>query len=166
MNRNAKIQKLYDKRLKRARSKLKTSNKERYISKADRAEAEAKKVEEEFKSIVEKITGALGDAVKEVKTTNRLSDSPSCVVKDPNDPMAQMAAMMKSMGQEVPESAPILEINPEHSIVKGLNKCTDDNMVETISWLLLDQAKMAEGIELKDTVSFTQRLKKVMAKAF
>ena len=132
----------------------------------EQTEEEKKEVEEKFKSIVEKITSALGEAVKEVKTTTRLSDSPSCVVKDANDPMAQMAQMMKSMGQEVPESAPILEINPDHAIVKSLNDSTDDDMIDTISWLLLDQAKMAEGIEIKDTVAFTQRLNKVMAQAF
>ncbi|MEA2017621.1 MAG: molecular chaperone HtpG [Campylobacterota bacterium] len=134
--------------------------------KTEQTEDEKKEVEAEFKSIVEKIKETLGDAVADVKTTTRLSDSPSCVVKDPNDPMAQMAAMMKSMGQEVPESAPILEINPDHSIVKGLNGCPDDNMVETISWLLLDQAKLAEGMEVKDIVAFTQRLNTVMGKAF
>jgi len=133
---------------------------------SEQTEEEKKEVEEKFKSIVEKITTALGDAVKEVKTTNRLSDSPSCVVKDANDPMAQMAQMMKAMGQEVPESAPILEINPDHAIVQSLNGCADDDMIDTISWLLLDQAKMAEGIEIKDTVAFTQRLNKVMAKSF
>jgi len=127
---------------------------------------EKKEVEEKFKSIVEKITTALGAEVKEVKTTTRLSDSPSCVVKDANDPMAQMAQMMKAMGQEVPESAPILEINPDHAIVKSLNGCADEAMIETISWLLLDQAKMSEGIEIKDPVAFTQRLNTVMAKAF
>ncbi len=133
--------------------------------KTEQTEEEAKKVEEEFKSIIEKITEKLGDSVKEVKTTARLSDSPSCVVKDPNDPMAQMAAMMKSMGQEVPESAPILEINPDHTIVKSLNSCSDDSMIDTISWLLLDQAKMAEGMEIKDSVAFTKRLNTVMSKA-
>jgi molecular chaperone HtpG len=133
--------------------------------KTEQTEEEAKKVEEEFKSIIEKITNILGDAVKEVKTTSRLSDSPSCVVKDANDPMAQMASMMKAMGQEVPESAPILEINPDHTIVKSLNGCSDDKMVEDVAWLLLDQAKMAEGIEIKDPVAFTKRLNGIMAKA-
>ncbi len=134
--------------------------------KTEQSEEEQKKVKEEFKSIVEKITEVLGEAVKEVKTTDRLSESPSCVVKDANDPMAQMAAMMKSMGQEVPESAPILEINPDHKIVKSLNGCTDNKMIENVSWLLLDQAKMAEGIEIKDPVAFTKRLNEVMSKAF
>jgi len=133
--------------------------------KTEQSEEEKKEVEEKFKSIIEKITGALGEAVKEVKTTTRLSDSPSCVTKDPNDPMAQMASMMKAMGQEVPESAPILEINPDHSIVKALNGCSQDSMIEDISWLLLDQAKMAEGMEIKDTVAFTKRLNTIMAKA-
>jgi molecular chaperone HtpG len=132
----------------------------------EQTEEEKKEVEEKFKSIVEKITTALDGEVKEVKTTTRLSDSPSCVVKDANDPMAQMAQMMKSMGQEVPESAPILEINPDHAIVKSLNDCTDEAMIENISWLLLDQAKMSEGIEIKDPVAFTKRLNEVMTKAF
>ncbi len=131
----------------------------------EQTEEEKKEVEEKFKSIVEKITGVLGESVKEVKTTTRLSDSPSCVVKDPNDPMAQMAAMMKQMGQEVPESAPILEINPDHQIVKALNTCSDDKMIENISWLLLDQAKMSEGMAIADTVAFTKRLNEVMTKA-
>ena len=132
----------------------------------EQSEEEKKEVEEKFKSIVEKITTVLGAEVKEVKTTTRLSDSPSCVVKDANDPMAQMAQMMKAMGQEVPESAPILEINPDHAIVKSLNGCADEAMIDTISWLLLDQAKMSEGLEIKDPVAFTQRLNTVMAKAF
>ncbi|VAY86863.1 Chaperone protein HtpG [hydrothermal vent metagenome] len=133
--------------------------------KTEQSEEEVKKVEEKFKSIVEKIKNVLGEAVKNVKTTNRLSDSPSCVVKDPNDPMAQMAAMMKQMGQEVPESVSILEINPDHKIVKKLNNCSDNDVIETISWLLLDQAKMAEGVDIKDPVSFVSRLNKVIEKS-
>jgi len=134
--------------------------------KTEQSEEEKKEVEEKFKSILEKIKEKLGESVKEVKTTNRLSDSPSCVVKDPNDPMAQMAAMMRSMGQEVPEAAPILEINPDHEIVTKLNGCEDGAIIEDISWLLLDQAKMAEGMEIADTVAFTARLNRVMAKSF
>jgi molecular chaperone HtpG len=134
--------------------------------KTEQSEEEKKEVEEKFKSIIEKITEKLGDSVKEVRTTTRLSDSPSCVVKDANDPMAQMAAMMAAMGQEVPESAPILEINPDHDIVKALNTSSDEEMIDTISWLLLDQAKMAEGMPIKDPVAFTKRLNKVMTKAF
>jgi molecular chaperone HtpG len=134
--------------------------------KTEQTEEEKKEVEEKFKSIVEKIKEKLGESVKEVKTTNRLSDSPSCVVKDPNDPMASMAHMFRQMGQEMPESAPILEINPDHEIVQKLNGCADDAMIEDVAWLLLDQAKMSEGIEIKDPVNFTKRLNRVMAKSF
>ena len=133
--------------------------------KVEQSEDEKKEVEKKFKDIVTKIKDILGDSVADVKTTNRLSNSPSCVVKNPNDPMAQMAAMMKSMGQEVPESAPILEINPEHKIVKSLNGCPDDKTIETISWLLLDQAKMAEGMSIKDPIAFVNRLNSVMEKS-
>jgi molecular chaperone HtpG len=134
--------------------------------KTEQTEEEKKEVEEKFKSIVEKVKEKLGESVKEVKTTNRLSDSPSCVVKDANDPMASMAHMFRQMGQEMPESAPILEINPDHEIVQKLNGCADDSMIDDVAWLLLDQAKMSEGIEIKDPVSFTKRLNRVMAKSF
>ena len=134
--------------------------------KTEQSEDEKKEVEEKFKSIVEKITEKLGDSVKEVRTSSRLVDSPSCVVKDANDPMAQMAAMMKAMGQEVPESAPILEINPDHEIIKSLNGCADDSMIEDVAWLLLDQAKMSEGMVIKDPIAFTKRLNRVVAKSF
>ena len=133
--------------------------------KTEQTEEEKKEIDEKFATIVEKIKNALGSEVKDVRTTNRLSDSPSCVVKDSSDPMASMAHMFRMMGQEMPESAPILEINPEHEIVKALNGCADENMIENISHLLLDQAKISEGMELKDPISFAKRLSAVMAKA-
>jgi len=133
--------------------------------KTEQTEEEKKEIDEKFASIVEKIKNALGSEVKDVRTTNRLSDSPSCVVKDSSDPMASMAHMFRMMGQEMPESAPILEINPEHTIVQALNGCADDAMIEDISHLLLDQAKISEGMEIKDPISFVKRLTSVMAKA-
>jgi molecular chaperone HtpG len=131
----------------------------------EQSEEEKKEVEEKFKDVVEKIQEKLGESVKEVRTTNRLSQSPSCVVKDANDPMAQMAGMMRAMGQEVPESSPILEINPNHEIVAKLNDSKDDTLIEDISWILLDGAKLSEGMELKDPVSFASRMNKLVAKA-
>ncbi|EFU68879.1 conserved hypothetical protein [Aliarcobacter butzleri JV22] len=79
--------------------------------------------------------------------------------------MAAMAHMFRAMGQAMPESAPILEINPEHEIVKKLNGCTDESTIEDVSWILLDQAKLSEGIEITDTVAFAQRLSRITAKA-
>jgi molecular chaperone HtpG len=132
----------------------------------EQSEEEKKEVEEKYKDIVEKIKGILGDAVADVKTTNRLSESPSCVVKDGSDPMAQMAHMFRQMGQEMPDAKPVLEINPNHEIVQSLNGCADDAMIEDISWLLLDQGKLAEGMVVNDPVAFAQRLNRVMAKSF
>ena len=133
---------------------------------SEQSAEEKKEIEEKYKSIVEKIKSNLGDAVKDVKVTNRLSDSPSCVVKDGNDTMASMAHMFRAMGQEMPEAAPILEINPEHDIIKKLNGCADDSLIADISWLLLDNAKISEGIEIKDPIGFVKRLNSVMAKVF
>ncbi len=79
--------------------------------------------------------------------------------------MASMAHMMQAMGQEVPEVAPILEINPEHDIVVKLKQTQDKELFEDVSWLLLDQAKIAEGMEVKDPISFAKRLTSVMNKA-
>lgn len=134
--------------------------------KVEQNEEDKKEVEEKFQDIVTKIKEKLGDAVKDVKITNRLSQSPSCVTKDAQDAqMAAMAHMFRSMGQEMPETKPILEINPEHEIVKKLNGCTDESIVEDVSWILLDQAKLSEGLEITDTVAFAKRLSRITAKA-
>ncbi|MFW2441414.1 molecular chaperone HtpG [Aliarcobacter butzleri] len=134
--------------------------------KIEQTEEEKKEVEEKFQDILSKIKDKLGDAVKDVKVTSRLSESPSCVVKDAADAqMAAMAHMFRAMGQAMPESAPILEINPEHEIVKKLNGCTDESTIEDVSWILLDQAKLSEGMEITDTVAFAQRLSRITAKA-
>ena len=131
----------------------------------EQSEDKKKEVEEKFQDITKKIKDILGEAVTDVRVTNRLSESPSCVVKDSNDQMAQMAQMMRSMGQEMPETAPILEINPDHEIVTKLNTSKDDSLVDDIAWLLLDQAKLSEGIDITDAVSFAQRLNRITAKA-
>ena len=134
--------------------------------KIEQSEEEKKEVEEKFQDILSKIKDKLGDAVKDVKVTSRLSESPSCVVKDAADAqMAAMAHMFRAMGQAMPESAPILEINPEHEIVKKLNGCADEATIEDVSWILLDQAKLSEGMEITDTVAFAQRLSRITAKA-
>ena len=134
--------------------------------KVEQSEEEKKEVEEKFEDITKKIKDILGESVADVKVTNRLSDSPSCVVKDAGDAqMAQMQQMMRAMGQEMPETAPILEINPDHEIVAKLKDLSDDSTLEDVSWVLLDQAKLSEGMEITDTVAFAQRLSRITAKA-
>jgi molecular chaperone HtpG len=133
--------------------------------KVEQTEEEKKEVEEKFQDITTKLKNILGEAVTDVRVTNRLSESPSCVVKDGNEQMIQMAQMMRAMGQEMPEAAPILEINPDHVIVTKLNGCTDEAMVEDVAWVLLDQAKISEGMEITDAVQFAQRLNRITSKA-
>ena len=86
-------------------------------------EAEKKQHEEaeaQYKDLVEKIKTALGEQVKEVRVTLRLTDSPACLVADEHDMTGNLARMLKAAGQKVPESKPILEINPEHPLVQRL----------------------------------------------
>ena len=134
--------------------------------KVEQSEEEKKEVETKFEDITKKIKDILGESVADVRVTTRLSESPSCVVKDAGDAqMAQMMQMMRAMGQEMPETAPILEINPDHVIVTKLNGSSDDDLISDVAWVLLDQAKLSEGMEITDAVSFAQRLNRITAKA-
>ena len=129
-------------------------------------EEEKQKIEEEFKDIVSKIKDKLGSEVKDVKITSRLDSFASCITKDAGDAqMAAMAHMFRAMGQEAPEVKPILEINPNHEIVKKLQSSTNDELIEDVSWILLDLAKISEGVDVSDKVAFAKRLSKITAKA-
>jgi molecular chaperone HtpG len=130
-----------------------------------KTEEEKEEIAKEFKSLTEKIKEVLGEEVKEVKTTTRLTDSPSCVLKDPSDPMAGMAAMFAQMGQEMPETPLILEINPEHEMIKKLDGLEDKALFDDLSWILLDSAKLSEGLEPKDKGAFSSRVASLATKA-
>jgi molecular chaperone HtpG len=130
-----------------------------------KTEEEKEEVAKEFKSLTDKIKEVLGEEVKEVKTTSRLTSSPSCVIKDPNDPMAGMAAMFAQMGQEVPETPLILELNPDHEMIKKLDGLEDTALFDDLSWILLDSAKLSEGLEPKDKAAFASRVASLATKA-
>lgn len=122
---------------------------------------EKEEISKEFKTLTDKIKEVLGEEVKEVKTTSRLTSSPSCVVKDANDPMAGMAYMFAQMGQEMPESPLILEINPDHEMIIKLDKLSNEETFSDMAWILLDSAKLSEGLEPKDKSAFASRVAKV-----
>ena len=131
----------------------------------DEEKKEAKQKEKDFKPIVEKIKNALGDAVKEVRLSKRLADSPSCIVVDENDPSLQMERMMRAMGQQLRgEVKPILEINAEHPIPQRLKDTDDEAFIADTAFVLLDQALLLEGSTLKDTADFVKRLNKLLAR--
>ncbi len=118
-----------------------------------------KESEENFKELTIKIKEFLKDDVKDVKVTARLKSSPSCLVYDKNDPDFAMQQMLKQMGQtDMPEIKPILEINPEHAIFTKLNEKKDFNKLADISSLLLDLAKLNEGMKIEDAHGFSQKI--------
>ena len=124
---------------------------------------EAEKKEKEFKPIVEKIKNALGERVKDVHLSKRLSDSPSCIVVDEEDPSFQMERMMRAMGRTgFGEVKPILEVNGEHPIVASLKDCDDAAYIEDLSNVLLDQALLVDGAELKNPSDFVKRLNRLI----
>jgi molecular chaperone HtpG len=129
-----------------------------------KTEEEKEEVAKEFKSLTDKIKEVLGEEIKEVKTSTRLTSSPSCVLKDPSDPMAGMAAMFAQMGQEVPETPLILEINPDHEMIKKLDALEDKELFADLSWILLDSAKLSEGLEPKDKGAFSARIASLATK--
>ena len=130
----------------------------------DFSEESDKDVEKSLQPVIKKIKKVLGDKVKDVKLSNRLSDSPSCIVADENDPTAQMQEMMKSMGQmDMPAIKPILEINPTHDIVVKMKEKTKQKSFDSIALLLFEQALIQEGVKLEDTSGFVARLNKVIS---
>jgi len=118
--------------------------------------------EKEVEGLVERIKTVLGEKVKEVRFTHRLTDSPACVVVDDNDMSSQMQKLMESVGQAVPEAKPIFELNPEHQLVKHLNVEQDEDKFAQWSDVLLDQALLAERGSLKDPAAFVAKLNKLM----
>ena len=122
-------------------------------------EDEKKKAKEESGAIVEKIKKALGDRVKDVVVSTRLTDVSAVVVTDENDPSVQMQQLLKAMGQgDYEGSAPILEINAEDAFVKRIEASSDETFVADACSVLLDQALLSEGVMPKNPAEFARKL--------
>ncbi len=128
----------------------------------DLSDEKEKKKEEEIanssKDIIERIQKSLGDKVKEVRVTHRLTTSPACLVSDALDMGGNMERILKEAGQNIAAAKKILEINPEHPLVKRLTKESDDDRFSDWSHILFDQALLAEGGQLQDPANFVRRL--------
>jgi molecular chaperone HtpG len=122
-----------------------------------------KKIEEEAKTLIERVKASLGESVKEVRVTHRLTDSPACLVAGEHDLSGNMARILKAAGQNAPESKPILEINPSHKLVKRLEAETEDAKFSDLAHLVFDQALLAEGGQLNDPASFVKRMNNLIA---
>ena len=139
-------------------------------AKFEESEEEKKEQEEIAKSyegLAKEFKDALGESVKSVETTSDLTDSAVAIKVDKDDPSYMMAQMMKQMGQssDAPEPAPILQINPKHELIVKLKESADQNLINDAAHVLLDQAKLFDGQEIKDTADFITRLNRIMAKA-
>jgi molecular chaperone HtpG len=133
------------------------------------AEKELKEREGELKPLLEALEKALGERVKEVRVSGRLTESAACLVADANAPSPQLEAMMRAMGQEVPPMPRILEVNPAHAVVERLRTIVagsaDDPRLAEGAELLFGQAVLAEGGQLPDPAAFSKRLAELMARA-
>ncbi|KAB1448900.1 molecular chaperone HtpG [Bordetella bronchiseptica] len=135
---------------------------------AELADEEEKKrqseVAETFKPLVERLQQALAEQVKEVRVTQRLVDSPACVVVGQNELSPHLLRMLKAAGQEAPEVKPVLEINPDHALVARIRDASDAEFGDWAA-LLLDQALLAEGAQIADPAAFVKRLNGLLLKA-
>lgn len=130
----------------------------------DEAEkAEAEKAQETMKPVVDKLKTALGERAKDVKVSTRLVDSPACLVVGEGELSPQMIQMLKQMGQDVPESKPTLEVNPDHPLIKKLessNQSAED--FDKLAQVIFDQALLADGGQLEDPAAYLKRVNELL----
>ncbi len=125
-----------------------------------------KEKEKEIAPLITKMKDVLGDNVKNIKASVRLTDSPVCIVADETDPTMQMQQIMKAMGEtQLSSFKPILEINPDHEIIRKLMNTADEEVFKDTSFLLLEQAMLIEGMELKQGAEFVQRMNRMMKRS-
>ena len=129
---------------------------------SEEAKAEQEKLKETSEALVERLGSVLGDAVAEVRASARLTESPACLVVGDFDMGAQMKRILKAAGQPVPDSKPILEINPSHPLLQMLDAEQDEARFGDLAHVVLDQATLAEGGQLEDPASFVSRLNSLL----
>ena len=129
-------------------------------SEEDKAARE--KLAQESEGLVARLAKVLEDEVSEVRATARLTDSVACLVVGEYDMGAQMRRILEAAGQDVPQTRPILEINPAHTLVKLLDREPDEERFADLAHIVLDQATLAEGGQLKDPAAFVSRLNSLL----
>jgi molecular chaperone HtpG len=121
----------------------------------DAEKKQAEEAAEHLKPVLDKLKAALKDKAKDVRVTTRLVESPACLVVEDSDVSGHLARLLKQAGQEAPSNLPILEINPEHALVKKLD--TADRF-DDLAQVLFDQAQLAEGGQLDDPAAYVRRV--------
>jgi molecular chaperone HtpG len=123
---------------------------------ADKAEQE--KAEQEFADIVDRVKQVLGDRVKDVRLTHRLTDSPACLVAGEGDMSGNLERILKSVGQDIPDMKPIFELNPTHTLVGRMREEQDEERFADWANVLFDQALLSEGGQLDDPATYVRRV--------
>ncbi|MCB1750880.1 MAG: molecular chaperone HtpG [Gammaproteobacteria bacterium] len=123
---------------------------------------ELEKIAEEHKGLVERIGTVLGERVKEVRISKRLTESPACLVVGDYDMSANLQRVLKQLGQDAPETKPILEVNPTHPLVEKMDQEADEDVFADLAMILFDQATLSEGGQLGDPSAFVHRLNKLI----
>ncbi len=126
-------------------------------------EQERKEAEKEVRPAIKRLKEALGDRVKDVRVTRRLTESPACLVSDTFDISNNMERILKQLGQNAPEHKPILEINPAHPLVKRLAHMRKQDKAQDLAQVLFDQAVLAEGALPEDPAAFVRRVNELLA---
>ncbi len=122
-----------------------------------------KEAEKAAEGVVKKLKELLGDRVRDVRVSTRLTDSPSCLVLDEHEMGIAMQRLLKQAGHDVPAAKPILEINPGNALVKRLENETDGTRANDLGLLLLDQAQLLEGVALDDPAAYVRRVNALLA---
>ncbi|MEQ8802613.1 molecular chaperone HtpG [Haliea sp.] len=125
---------------------------------SEEGKAEQEKLKKDSEALVERLAKVLEDKVSEVRPSARLTESPACLVVGDHDIGAQMRRILEAAGQPVPESKPILEINPAHPLLKMLDTEADEKRFADLAHIVVDQATLAEGGQLDDPASFVSKL--------
>jgi molecular chaperone HtpG len=133
---------------------------------ADQENEEEKKEKEEkaeqMKPLLDRMKAVLEEKVASVNSTDRLTNSPACLVVGENDMGLQMRRLLEQAGQKLPESKPTLEVNPDHPIVAKMNDESDEERFADMAWLLFEQATLSEGGQLEDPATFVSRMNKLI----
>jgi len=125
-------------------------------------EAEEAKDEAEASALTERIKGVLEELVEDVRPSQRLTDSPACLVLGAHDPGAQMRRILEATGQSMPESKPVFEYNAEHPLLERLDQEADEDRFRDLVLILFDQASLADGSAPKDSAAYVNRLNQLL----
>lgn len=129
---------------------------------SEEEQQQQKKLAEVNAPLVERVKAAMAEQVEDVRVTNRLTESPTCLVVGEQDMGQQMRRILEAAGQSLPESKPIFELNPEHPLVQKLDAEADEDRFVELSKVLFDQAQLAIGGQLDDPAAYVHRLNKLL----